>query len=90
METIDVSVKLPKSVLAAARVREKELGDLIRHTLAVQLYRSGQISMGKAAEIAGLATKWEMMRLLAKYDLSIDYTVEDARRDLEIAANIVA
>lgn len=84
MDTIDVSVTLPRSVLAAAKVRDKELGDLMRESLALQLYRSGRISIGKAAEVAGLSTKWEMMQLLAKHDVPIDYSVEDARRDLEI------
>lgn len=81
MDTIDVSVTLPKSVLAAAKVRDKEF---IRESLALQLYRSGRTSIGKSAEIVGLATKWEMMQLLAKHDVPIDYSAEDARRDFEI------
>jgi predicted HTH domain antitoxin len=84
MDTVDISVTLPRSVLAAAKVRDKELSDLMRESLALQLYRSGRISIGKAAEVAGLSTKSEMMQLLAKYDVPIDYSVEDARRDLEI------
>lgn len=73
-------------MLAAAKVRDEELGDLMRESLALQLYRGGRISIGKAAEIAGLSTKWEMMQLLAKYDLPIDYSADDAKRDLEIIA----
>jgi hypothetical protein len=41
MDTIDLSVTLPRSVLAVAKVRDKELSDLMRESLALQLYRSG-------------------------------------------------
>lgn len=63
METIEVSVKLPETVLHVAKVREKELGDLLRHSSAIELYRRRLISLGKAAEIAGISTKSEMMYL---------------------------
>ncbi len=83
MDTIDISVKLPKSVLSAAKVREKELEGLLRHSLAIELFRKGLISLGKATEIAGTSTKWDTMQLLAKYDVSIDYSAEYAQQDMK-------
>jgi predicted HTH domain antitoxin len=82
METISVSVSIPKSLLAVAGVREQELDRLIRELVAVELYRQGRLSLGKAAEVAGVATKWEMMSVLAKHDVWVDYTADDAAEDL--------
>lgn len=83
METIDVSVKLPKSILSAAKVREKELEGLLQQSLAIDLYRRGLISLGKSTEIMGIATKWEMMQLFIRHDIFIDYIAEDASHDIE-------
>jgi predicted HTH domain antitoxin len=75
--------------LSAAKVREKDLEDLIRQSLGIELYRRGLISLGKAAEIAGVSTKWEMMHLLAKHGDYIDYAAEDAKKDMETLFEIL-
>jgi predicted HTH domain antitoxin len=83
MQSIGVSVKLPRAILAAAKVKENELEGLLRESLAIELYRLGRVSLGKTAEIAGVSTKREMISLLAKYKLWLDYTAEDAEQDWE-------
>lgn len=89
METIEVSVKLPKRILATIKIREKDLEPLLRQVLATDLYRRGEISLGKAAEIAGISTKWEMMQLFAKHEIPIDYTAEDAEHDLKTLEEVL-
>lgn len=81
MDTVQVTISLPRSVLSAAGVREGELDRLVRELVAVELYRQGRVSLGKAAEVAGLSTKWEMMSTLARHGVWLDYTVEDATYD---------
>lgn len=88
METIDVLVKLPKTILSAAKIREKELSELLRQTFAVELYRLGQVSLGKAAEIAGISTKWDMLRLLAKHEVAFDYTADDLQQDIKTLSEL--
>lgn len=88
METVTVTISFPKSILAAAGVREQELDALIRETVAVELYRCGRLSLGKAAELAGRATKWEMLSVLAKHDVWLDYTAEDAAADLSMLKSL--
>ncbi len=83
METVTITLSLPKSVLAAAGVREQELDRFVREAIAVELYRQGRLSLGKAAELAGFATKQEMLTVLAKHDVWLDYTAHDAADDLE-------
>ncbi len=82
-ETMRIEVELPKTFSLTTKVKEKEMNKFIRETLAVELYREGKVSLGKAAEIAGTRNKWEMLIILDKRGVAIDYTLEDAEKDLE-------
>ena len=42
----------------------------------VELYREGKLSLGKAAEVAGVRNKWEMLMLPNEKGVPIDYTAE--------------
>jgi predicted HTH domain antitoxin len=49
--------------------------------LALDLYRDGQASLSKAAEVAGISIS-EMMDLLAEHGIPSDLQVEDYRESL--------
>jgi predicted HTH domain antitoxin len=83
MEVLKAEVNLPSSFLAAIKIRADELGLFIRRSLAVELYREGKVSLGKVAEVAGVRNKWEMLMLLNEKGVPIDYTAEDAEKDLK-------
>ncbi len=51
-------------------------------SLAVNLFREGSLSLGKAAELAGARSKWEMLMLLSERGVPLDYTADDAEKDL--------
>src|SRR5438093_147378 len=78
METIEVTVPVPKFLLAALHLREEDLGRALREAWAVELYRLGHISLGKAAAVAGVETKYERMRVLAS-EVGADLVVLDDR-----------
>lgn len=82
-DPIEVLVKLPRSLLAAAGVREAGLGQLLREALAVDLYRNGQVSLGKAAEIIGVPTNLEMSAVLARHDVWLNTSADEALDDAE-------
>ncbi len=88
METVTITLSFPRSVLVAAGVREQELDRFVREAIAVELYRQGRLSLGKAAELAGFATKQEMLMALARHDVWLDYTAEDAADDLETIGSV--
>lgn len=83
MENLKAEVNLPESFLNMLKLKKEDLDQFIRHSLAVELYREGRISLGKAAEVAGVKTKWEMLLLLNERGVPIDYTAEDAEKDLK-------
>ncbi|WP_256957758.1 UPF0175 family protein [Thermococcus litoralis] len=83
MSVVDeVLVPVPQDLARILRISEKELPKTVRIYLAIELYREGVISLGKAAEIAGVS-KWEMMEILASKGVSIQYDEEDLREDVE-------
>ena len=83
METLEATVKLPCSFLTATKLKEDELDEFIRRSLAAELYREGKLSLGKAAEVAGARNKWEMLMILNEKGIPIDYTAKDAEKDLK-------
>lgn len=79
-KNLEITLKLPKSILAVMDSTETNIGQSILETVAVALYHRRQISLGKAAEIAGIPVE-QMNQILAKHDASLDYIAEDAAQD---------
>ena len=50
---------------------------------AIELYREGKLSLGKATEFAGLSVR-EFLYELRKRDIPINYTLEEAREDIKL------
>ena len=71
MRTLEIN--LPDNV-------ELEDIDVIKF-LAAKLYESGKLSLGQAADLAGLS-KFSFAEILADYDVSIfNYPASDIRKD---------
>lgn len=58
-------------------------------SLAVEFYREGKLSLGKAAELAGTKSKWEMLMLLSERGVPLDYTADDAKKDLRTLGSVL-
>ncbi len=83
-----VKLQVPDSLIHSLKIPEDELNSFFRQTVAVELYREGRISLGKAREFAGLTNKWEMIQLLNQRNVDFDYTAKDAQEDLETLSRI--
>jgi predicted HTH domain antitoxin len=77
-----VNIPEPVTELMAATT-EKE----VLEQLALWLYSRGRISMGKAAELAGVS-RWDFGDLMRKHDVYHNYTVEDFEHDLATLENL--
>ena len=73
MNTVTVSIELPRDLLGALNVSEAALAPRLQELIAVELVREGSISTGKGAEILGI-TKWEFIQVLARH--GVDYFTE--------------
>ena len=80
---MEETITIPRSCLSAIKVKEADLNQFILRALAVELYREGRLSLGKAAELANVRNKWEMVVLLNEKGVAMDYAAEDALHDIE-------
>jgi len=78
----EICVKVPRDLVRILKVRDEDIPKLVRLYLAIELYREGKVSLGKAAEIVGVS-KWEMMEILASKNIPIQYDVEDLKKDIK-------
>lgn len=68
----------------------KALRELIengRIMLAIKMYKEDKISLGKAAEVAGICIS-DMIDLLAKFGMGSNLTLEDFRESLKHAKKL--
>ena len=63
MNTLTVSLELPKDMLGTLDVSETRLGTRLKELIAIELFREGRISSGKGAELLGVP-KVDFIRLL--------------------------
>lgn len=86
MET--VSVDIPRELMYIFKIREKDLSKAVRESLAIELYREGKISMGKAAEIAKVS-RWVMFDLLGGKKIPLQYYPQDFKQDIETLKKVL-
>ena len=86
MQTI--AVDLPSDLINIFKIREKDFPSAVLETLSVELYREGIISVGKAAEIAGVSI-WEMQEILTKRKIPINFYPEDLEKDIRTLKKVM-
>jgi predicted HTH domain antitoxin len=84
MGTLTVRLELPRDLLGALDVPQGRLESRLRELIALELFREGRISSGKAAELLGIS-KGEFIHLLAHHGVA--YFTESPD---ELAAELAA
>src|SRR3989338_464022 len=69
--------------IALRKILDRGLKE-IRLEYALDLYAKGKITLGRAAEVAGLSL-WDMIDIVRERRIPMHYTVEDVEKDFEIA-----
>ena len=81
-----VSINLPETAFAALRKTPDEFVREMRIAAAVKWYELGELSQGKAAEVAGLS-RAEFINALARFKVSpLQYTAEELKEELDNAS----
>lgn len=75
-----VEIKISDELLKAAKVPEERRSEEVSKLLALELYRERAISMGRAAELAGLSIA-EFMDFASEREVQLDFGVEDLEQD---------
>ncbi|NES25072.1 MAG: UPF0175 family protein [Symploca sp. SIO3E6] len=77
-----ISIQLPETVFSALRKSPDEFVREMQIAAAVKWYELGEISQGKASEIAGL-TREEFILALARYQVDfMQYTSEELAEEM--------
>lgn len=80
-----VQLQLPDTAFSALRKSPNEFVTEMRIAAAVKWYEIGQLSQGKAAEIADL-TRADFITALTRYKVSVlQYSPEDLAQELQDA-----
>lgn len=77
-----VTVELPEGVFSALRRAPQDFVKEMRLAAAIKWYELGELSQGKAAEVAGL-TRAEFIDALARFRVSpFQFTAQELAEDL--------
>ena len=83
----NVTVDIPKEVLALAGLPGGSASDRATQLLALELFREGRVSLGRAAELADLSVE-EFMEFSAHRQVSLHYTEADLAEDRATAERL--
>lgn len=78
-----INIDLPSDILLTLNESEKELKKRIKVSLAIQLYVQQKVTIGKAAQIAGIS-RLQFETVLSENNISIStLSVEDVMGDVQ-------
>ncbi len=81
---MSLTLEIPDEVSQAIRLPAPEVKSRLQLELAISLYGQAILSLGKAAELAGLS-RWELNDILARRGVPMHYTEADLTDDLAYA-----
>jgi predicted HTH domain antitoxin len=81
---VSLSLEIPDEVLQTMRLPPAETKSRLQLELAISLYAREILSLGKAAELAGIS-RLELNDVLSKRGVPMHYTQEDLSNDLAYA-----
>ena len=87
MQKLDIKLSLPREIVNILVKKKDEIEPLLRRTIALELFREGIISIGKASEIAGVS-KGKMLDILGSMKIPIHYDYSDLKEDMETLKKI--
>jgi predicted HTH domain antitoxin len=83
MKTQNITIELPSDILLTLNENEKELKQDIKISLALRLYQLEKLTIGKAAQIAGLS-RLEFDSVLVRNGISVsNLSNEDVFNDIQ-------
>lgn len=80
---MNITIDLPENIFSSLRKAPPEFIQEMRLAAAVKWYELGEISQGKAAEVAGLSRS-EFIEALGRYQVSVfQYDANDLAEEMQ-------
>jgi predicted HTH domain antitoxin len=89
MSTETITLEVSQDVLAALKMGANDLGEQLRLLAAIAFFQNKQLSLGKAAELAGLNRLAFIDLLAQKGIVAFDYDESALQTDLAGIAELV-
>ena len=87
MEYTKLELRMPKTVMSALGISGPEIASDFSRRIALSLYAEGILSLGKAAELAGMPYA-DFTDLVRAKKVPVNYTVEDLEADVETVREV--
>lgn len=84
-----ITIELPEEIERQLETAWGNLSRRILEALAVEGYRSGDLSAGQVAEMLNLSA-WETEGFLKERAALLDYSADDLRRDMEANERVLS
>ena len=82
-----VTVQVPEEALALAGLEGQSDSERASRLVALELFREERVSLGRAAELAGMGVE-EFMEFLAHRQMPLHYTADDLADDRDTVARL--
>jgi len=91
MGNVQAIIELPEELylsLSASGLTRERIAEESRKLLALKYFRDRVLSLGKAAQLAGLS-KWDFIEFLSENDIPmLDYDQEDLEREFRTSQEL--
>ena len=83
MNTRTIKIDIPSDILLALNESEDEFGKNIKIAMAVRLYRAEKLTIGKAAQLAGM-DRLAFESMLSEFEIPVsNLNLDDIKADIE-------
>ncbi|OHD11208.1 MAG: hypothetical protein A2086_08365 [Spirochaetes bacterium GWD1_27_9] len=88
MAMTQLKIEIPESIIIALNESENEFLKKMKIYSAMEYFKENKLSLGKAAELAGMK-KIDFMMFLGEHNIPvINYSTEDFEKELEVLQKI--
>lgn len=82
MGSVKIKVEVPEEILLATRFSKEDMAKEFKKITAMELYREGKLSLGKASKLANLCIS-DFIDFLGIHKVSVfEYTKEELEEEL--------
>ena len=87
-EAMQVSLEIPEDLGRRIAADPGELSQAALEGLALEAIRTGKLTVSQARRLLGIRSRYEMDGFLKAHGVFLDLTLEDVRRDSEVAGTL--